>query len=232
MTMENFSDFCAVLRESGFSLGGATGARGIYSAVPFGWEEQAIADSPIRWFTGDPETDPWQWRMRVLDECDDIAYSKLFFRASGYITRAYYPHFHAVRRQGESFQDAWEAGTVTQAEKRIYEILESGQYAYHELKALGGFRREDRNAFERAIVDLQMRMFITASGFTQKMNKYGAGYGWDITVFARVEDFWADRGFVLPESDPEESYDFLREQILKLNPKAEEKTIRRFICGK
>lgn len=232
MIMENFADFCTVLRESGFSLGGATGAKGIYSAVPFGWEEQAIADCPIRWFTGDPETDPWQWRMRVLDECDDIAYAKLFFRASGYITRQYYPYFYAVRREGESFREAYADGTLTQAEKRIYELLERGEYAYHELKALGGFRREDRGAFERAIVDLQMRMFITASGFTQKMNKYGEGYGWDITVFARVEDFWAGRGFILPEPDPDESFEILHDRILQLNPDAQEKTIRRFICGK
>ena len=231
MYVENFSDFCADLRESGFSLCGTTGAKGIYSAVPFGWEDE-IPGSPIRWFTGDPETDPWQWRMRVLDECEDIAYAKLFFRVSGYITREYYPYFYAVRRDGISFQEAWEDGTVTQAEKRIYELLERGEYAYHELKALGGFRKEDRSAFDRAIADLQMRMFITASGFTQKMNKYGEGYGWDITVFARTEDFWAKRGFVIPELDPDESFEILHTQVLKLNPRAEEKTIRRFIRGK
>ena len=230
--MENFQDFCETLLESGFSLGGATGAKGIYSAVPFGWEEQAIADCPIRWFIGDPDTDPWQWRMRILEERSDIAYAKLFFRTSGYIARDWYADFYAVRRAGDSFQDAWVSGTVTQAEKRIYDVLARGEFAYHELKALGGFRKEDHAAFERAILELQMRMFITASGFTQKINKYGEPYGWDITVFARVEDFWQSRGYTLPELDPEESYDRIREQIMKLNPNAQEKTICKFILGK
>ena len=31
----------------------------------------------------DPETDPWEWRIRVLDERDDIAYAKLFYKKSG-----------------------------------------------------------------------------------------------------------------------------------------------------
>ena len=44
--------------------------------------------------------------MRVLEEREDIAYSKVFFRTSGYITREWYPYFYAVRRKGESFQEA------------------------------------------------------------------------------------------------------------------------------
>ncbi len=52
----------------------------------------------IAWHTEDPETDPWEWRIRVLDEYTDIAYGKLFFRKSGYITKEWYPYFLAVRR--------------------------------------------------------------------------------------------------------------------------------------
>ena len=64
------------------------------------------------------------------------------------------------------------------------------------------------------------------------MNKYGAGYGWDITVFTRVEDFWAKRGFLLPERDPDESFELIRERILELNPEAKRSRIDKFIRGK
>lgn len=63
--INNFSDFCTALHKCGFSMGGGN-SKGIFAVIPFGWEEQQSIDSPIKWHTGDPETDPWEWRMRVL----------------------------------------------------------------------------------------------------------------------------------------------------------------------
>ena len=45
--------------------------------------------------------------MRVLEERTDIAYSKVFFKTSGFITREWYPYFYAVRRNGESFEEVY-----------------------------------------------------------------------------------------------------------------------------
>ena len=80
-------------------------------------------------------------------------------------------------------------------------------------------------------MELQMGMFITMTGRKQKKNKYGIEYGWNSTVFTTVENFWAERGFEIPELDAEDSYEKFRQQILLLNPMAEEKTIRKFIRG-
>ena len=104
--------------------------------------------------------------------------------------------------------------------------------ALHEIKALGGFGKEDKASFDRAMVDLQMGFFLTMTGRKQKKNKYGIEYGWNSTVFTTVEIFWAERGFEIPELDAEESYEKIRQQILLLNSMAEEKTIRKFIMGK
>ena len=87
--IRNYSDFCEELLKCGFSMGGGN-ARGIYALISFDWKN-VPPDSPIVWHTGDPETDPWEWRMRVLQERDDIAYGKVFFGASGYITKEWYP---------------------------------------------------------------------------------------------------------------------------------------------
>ncbi|MEG2251980.1 MAG: hypothetical protein RSC98_02970, partial [Clostridia bacterium] len=89
MGINAFPDFCKALLACGFSMGGGS-AKGIYAVIPYGWEEQQLVDSPIKWHTGDPETDPWEWRMRVLEERTDIAYAKVFFRTSGYITSQWY----------------------------------------------------------------------------------------------------------------------------------------------
>lgn len=40
--------------------------------ISWNWNETPSYDTPVRWHTGDPETDPWEWRIRVLDERDDI----------------------------------------------------------------------------------------------------------------------------------------------------------------
>ena len=76
-----------------------------------------------------------------------------------------------------------------------------------------------------------MGMFISMTGRKQKKNKYGIEYGWNSTVFTTVENFWVERAFEIPELDAEESYEKIRQQILRLNPTTEEKTIRKFIRG-
>lgn len=231
MEIQNFSDFCAALCAAGFSTAGGN-PKGIFAVIPFGWKEQKYIDSPIKWHTGDASTDPWEWRMRVLEERDDIAYSKVFFRASGYITKSWYPFFYAVRRKGESLEEAFYSGTVSQMAKHIYDIIsENGEVAFHQIKELGGFSSEDNSRFERSIVELQMCMFITICGRARRVNKFGLGYGWNSTVFSTVEDFWNKRGLILPMLDPIESYDKIKAQILKLNPNADAKKIDKFIKG-
>lgn len=50
---------------------GGGNPKGIYAVVPFDWKASNIAETPVRWHTGNPETDPWEWRMRVLEEMEN-----------------------------------------------------------------------------------------------------------------------------------------------------------------
>ena len=228
--IRNFEEFCRELQKCGFSMGGGN-AKGIFALIDYDWIEQEHLDTPVKWHCGDPEVDPWEWRMRVLEERADIAYAKVFCKTSGFIAREWYPYFYAVRRKGEFFLDAYGRGAVSHTAKRIYDIVSQGHVALHEIKALGGFGKEDKASFDRALVELQMGLYITMTGRKQKRNKYGIDYGWNSTVFTTVERFWAERRFSIPELDAEESYQKIREQILLLNPAAEEKKIRKFILG-
>jgi hypothetical protein len=72
--LSNYNDFVKILLASGFSVGGGNN-EGIYAIVDYGWLN-VPPGSPIVWHTGDPETDPWEWRVRVLNERDDIAYGR------------------------------------------------------------------------------------------------------------------------------------------------------------
>ena len=101
--IHNFEDFCRELLACGFSMGGGN-AKGIFALIDYDWTNQDMLDTPVKWHCGDPAVDPWEWRMRVLEERRDIAYSKVFFKTSGFITKDWYPCFYAVRRNGESFE--------------------------------------------------------------------------------------------------------------------------------
>jgi len=231
--IKNYNDFVETLLTAGFSFS-TSNADGIYAVVPWGWNETPPYDTPVRWHTGCPETDPWEWRTRVLYERDDIAYGKLFLKRSGFITREWYPYFLAARRGSDTFQDAYASGTLSHAAKRIYDTITSnGILPSHDLKRLGGFTKKEKSAFERGLVELQMKMFITVCGAQQKISQKGDAYGMSSSMFCTTEKFWGRDVFdQAEEMSVDEAYDAVREQVLKLNPLAEEKKIVKFILGK
>jgi len=230
--IRHFQDFVAELLCAGFSMAGGS-THGIYSVIPFGWEAAPREDSPIRWHTGDRETDTWQWRMRVLEDRDDIAYAKLFFGTGGYITKEWYPLFLSARRQGLTFDEAWEDGTISFEERIVYESISSyGSVPMHELSRRCKVRGITGAQAERALIALQRNMFVTICGSACKKNRFGEAYGWPSAVYCTAETFWGQAVFDrADEIEPEEAAQLLKKQILRLNPRAEEKNIRKFIFG-
>ncbi|MCL2122318.1 MAG: hypothetical protein FWH28_08740 [Clostridiales bacterium] len=229
--IQNWNDFCDELLKAGFSIFGGN-TEGVFGLIDFDWQN-APPGSPIQWHTGDPDTDPWAWRMRVLAERDDVAYSKVFFRKGGFITRDWYPYFLALRRSGETFAEAYEDGKYSHNAKRIYDTLSAhGELPFHEIKAHGGFDRAGQSRFEKALVDLQMGLYITICGESQKRNKYGEAYGWSSTVFCLTEQFWPQDVFDKAAGvTAEEAESAITSQVLRLNPAANLKKIRKFIFG-
>jgi len=222
-----YKDFCEELLRAGFSLGGGSD-KGIYAVVPFDWTEQP-ENTAVRWHTGEPDTDPWEWRMRVLEERSDIAYAKVFFRTSGFITREWYPYFLAARRSG-TFEDAWEAGEISRTAKQIYcAVRDGGRVAAHDIKRLAGLEGETSAHIEKALTDLQMKMFLTICGRRQKLNMYGEPYGWSSTVFCTPEEFWQESFEDLPDRD--QAVQRIAARVAQLNPGAQERKIRKFIYG-
>jgi len=213
---------------------GGGNADGIYAITAWGWNEPPPYDTPIAWHTGDPETDPWEWRMRVLHERNDIAYAKLFFKKSGYITKEWYPYFLAARRGGTSFEESYEAGTISHAAKRIYKVVaENGAMATHLIRQAAGFSaKEDKSAFDRGLTELQMRMYLTMCGKAYKSHvQADNNNAWASTVLCRVEDFF-DNVFEQAEGiSKSEAEDAIGEQIRRLNPSAQAKKINKFISG-
>lgn len=230
--MQNYDDFLKSLSAAGFSMGGGN-SEGIYSLVCWDWNETPPYPTPVAWHTGDRETDPWEWRMRVLDEGKEIAYGKFFFKKSGYITKEWFPFFLACRRGGKTALQAYEASTLSKTAKIIYDLIEEYEtLPLHGIKALGSFGKEQKSAFGRALVELQMSLYITMCGKQQKLSQKGEFYGWASTMFCKTETFWDESVFNRVKSiTAKEAEEKIKAQVLKLNPNGIEKKIKKFIYG-
>ncbi|MDR0863215.1 MAG: hypothetical protein LBN30_10680 [Oscillospiraceae bacterium] len=227
--IQNYGDFITELLAAGFSEGGS--ASGVVSVVPFGWGEPSPYPTRVRWHTGDADTDPWEWRLRVLAERDDIAYAKLFFKRSGFITREWYPRFLAARRGGRTFEDEYARGTVSHLCKTVYNAVreyDGGAIPAHTLRQTVG--AGSKSAFDAAVTELQGRMFITIAGGAQRVNRAGEQYGWTSTAFATVERFWGDEiTSAADEYDADEAAAEIERRVLELNPDANPKLLAKFI---
>lgn len=230
--IRNYEDFVSVLLDVGFSMGGSN-TEGIFAAIPWNWEEEPPYETPVRWHTGDPATDPWEWRMRVLDERDDIAYAKVFLKKSGYITKEWYPYFLAVRRGGISFEEEYDEGRLGAPAKRVYELVrEHGALPLHAIKSLGGFGKAEQSSFEQALIELQMKLYLTMCGRQRKLSAKGEEYGWSSTVFTTTESFWGGEVFAAAAGlDPKEAAEHIARQVCRVNPAADVKKIVKFIGG-
>ena len=228
----DYGGFINALLNAGFSMGGGND-EGIFAVIPWGWNESPPYETPVRWHTENPETDPWEWRMRVLNERKDIAYGKLFFKKSGFITKEWYPCFLAARRGGTTFDEAYADGTISNSAKRIYDVVsENGALPLHGIKQIAGFSKEDKSGFDRAITELQMKMYLTMCGRQQKLSKMGEEYGWSSTVFCTVEHFFGDAVFdSAAKISKDEATNRIRERVISLNPSVQVKKINKFIIG-
>lgn len=223
--INNFEDFCLALDAAGFSEGGDS-ADSVFSLGRY-------FGPNIRWHTGDKDTDPWEWRIRVLRESSGIAYAKLFSGRSGYITKEWYPRFLAARRGNDTAEDAYTDGRLSRAARRIYELVEKhGEPSLIELKRLGQFGREDKSRFDKALTELQARMFITICGMRKKATLLGSEYGWNVTAFCTTEAFFGEGVFTLArQMFANDAYSALEARITELNPACEHRKIRPFILG-
>ncbi len=182
-----------------------------------------------QWFTDDPDTDPWQWKTRLVDERAG-AFGKLLGGRPSFISREWYPFFLAARRGGESFEDAYEEGRMSRECQRIMALLEEGRpLAVHEIKLLAGFDKDSQSRFEGALTTLQMGFFITVSGAVRKTTLLGQPYGWPGTQYQAVEAWaWPEALERAAAMQPQEAAQRIVERVRHIKPEVGEKMARKF----
>jgi hypothetical protein len=97
---------------------------------------------------------------------------------------------------------------------------------------IAGISREDKPKFDSALVELQMKLYLTICGSRQKRSHKGEEYGWHSTVLCTTEHFWGEEVFRAAAAlDGSEAAAKITEQVYKLNPAARAKAITKFIAG-
>ena len=131
------------------------------------------------------------------------------------------------------FDEEYARGVISHNAKRIYCVVkDDSTLLIDEIKRRGGFSREEKSKFDAALIELQMKLYITMCGAKQKISDTGEEYGWPSTIFCTVEKFWRKTVFeAAAKMSVKEAVDKITEQIYSINPAADKKRVKKFIEG-
>ena len=199
--------------------------------------------SPLFWWTGDPEQDPWEWRELIAGE-HNVAYGKFFGGKAGFISLDWLPFFVHYRRDGYDFDSRWEDGLASQREKLIMDHLtgrdDDGEMTFQdirilstELKRKAGFGKGKEKNFPGITTGLQMQTYLVITSFHRRMNKKGVEYGMPVSVLQLPEAIW---GYELVtaayDENPEISWERIFKHVLDSFPGSDEKAVIKLIGKK
>ena len=194
----------------------------------FSLEEHVPAE---RWWTGNPQTDPWEWRA-ILSRDDRVAYGKFFHSAAGFISKDFFPIFANYRRNGYDFDALYEDGLAPHRCKKIMDALELDEDAVGrallstDLKNAAGFGKDREKNFPGILTQLQMQTYLILADFRQKQNKQGTPFGWHLAVVETPETKWG-RAFVTSDYSraPAASWKTIVSRVREHFPEAGERDI-------
>ena len=196
------------------------------NAIPgFSIEEHVPA---FNWWTGDPETDPWEWR-RLLSADENIAYGKFFNRTAGFISRSFFPLFANYRRNGYDFDARYEDGFASYRSKKIMDVFACDEEGVGR-SLLSSEIREQAGKDETTLVWLQMQTYLIMSGFRQRKNRTGQHYGWHLAVMETPETKWG-RSYVTGcyTEDPKDSWQKIKAVMAEKYPEAGDDQITKLL---
>ena len=196
----------------------------------FSVEEHVPAGS---WWTGDVNTDPWEWR-ETISRGKQVAYGKFFGKKAGYISKEWLPYFANYRRDGYDFDARYLDGLANRRQKLIMDfymgedangdiVWKKDEILSTDLKKLAGFGKGGEKNYPGIITDLQMMMYLVITDFRRRVNKRGEQYGMSVSVMFPPETVW---GYDLVTSayseTPGESYERIVSHLRELFPDADD----------
>jgi len=196
----------------------------------FSVEEHVSAGS---WWTGDINTDPWEWRETIF-RGKQVAYGKFFGRKAGYISKEWLPYFANYRRDGYDFDARYQDGLANRRQKLIMDfymgedangdiVWKKDEILSTDLKKLAGFGKGGEKNYPGIITDLQMMMYLVITDFRRRVNKRGEPYGMSVSIMFPPETVWGYDTVTSAYSEaPGESYERIVSRLRELFPDADD----------
>lgn len=177
-----YADFLARVNELGFLFLSQTLA-GLPSLG-----SQTAAQS---WHTGDPDSDPWQWKDRAAQE-KRAAYGCILGGHKGFIAARLYPFFYAACHPRSPMPARYASGEVNQTTWQVWQLFEQKTLLNTSeiRRALGASPKSGASRVDAALQELQRHFYLAIAGNRRKTGKDGQPYGWPNSVYDRALD-WA-----------------------------------------
>ena len=196
----------------------------------FSVEEHVSAGS---WWTGDINTDPWEWR-ETISRGKQVAYGKFFGKKAGYISREWLPYFANYRRDGYDFDARYQDGLANHRQKLIMDfymgedangdiVWKKNEILSTDLKKLAGFGKGGEKNYPGIITDLQMMLYLVITDFRRRVNKRGEQYGMSVSVMFPPETVWGYEAVTSAYGEsPTESYERIAAHLRELFPSTDD----------
>ncbi|HEU5376469.1 MAG TPA: hypothetical protein VFV38_13580 [Ktedonobacteraceae bacterium] len=175
---------------------------------------------PSAWHTS-LETDPWRWRNRFATE-GVAAYGRFIGSKPFLVAREIFPLVKRLLTGSTTVEERYAAGTLARSTLQLYQIIQ--EHDIIDVRALrkqaGMQNKTDKNAFDRALIDLQNAAEIVMSGTTSPKNDQGSG--WDGTCYMLAEHWMVQHNIPTLSLTPAEA----RTQLFSwLKPRWEESAL-------
>lgn len=193
--------------------------------------EEHIA--PRCWYGGgDGFWDAWEWKGPVINDMK-CAYGKFLRGKAMYISNKWFPDFANFRRDGYDFDARYEDGLASYNDKVLYELLDANApILSKQLKKLGDYRKGGKKGFDTSITRLQKQCYVVISDFRYMTDKNGNEYGWGVAEYSTPEIFFGKKfKDKVYKRTPEESYQLVLKQFMKILPDEDRDEIERYLNG-
>ena len=185
-SLTSYQDFVEQVNEMGFlPMSGLTpGLPSLGDLTPDG-----------NWHTGDPDTDPWQWKDRAARE-KKLAYGCILNGQKGFVSSQLYAAFYSAFHPPEPMPVRWAEGLVDRTTWSLWNLFEKQSVVntFEAHRMLAG-NSSSSSRIDSRLQALQAAYYITGAGNARKVSRAGQGYGWPAMRYQRVLD-WAPEGWL------------------------------------
>lgn len=139
--------------------------------------------------------DPWGWRVRFPLE-GKAAYGKFFKKKAILISAEWFPWLYISLRLGADAETCYRDGLLSQTAWQLYQLVDMEPgidtrvlRSRAQMKA-----KEDKKAFDQAVVELQEALLIVISGVTMQVDDNGEQKGWSSTSYETTTHWMRQSG--------------------------------------